>query len=340
VAFAALTGIALLAGAAVWWCLPEPPDADGLAAREDSANCVRGAAESAGRAIDPEKLATANNRGAGLMEQFQFHEALRAFEAVVEMAPDWIPGRINLGIALLNGGGMALAEQEEHLKRTREVFKSVLRLDPDNKHAHHCLGVLLMYRKHEGKGIEHFEAVTRLDPGDPCAWAFLGTVLPQGLRRQESFGKALKADPYHEGALYVVMLQTHESSRKRALLDEFMRLKVTAEWHTPSSLRYGEMGKYAEVIDSYRSPAPQPGRRSASSARRSGPASPRGRGGPGQTTSARWLGRPANASAAPSCSWIPMATARPTCSWPRRSSRQARSVTCCCATKAMAPSPT
>src|SRR4051812_14728813 len=44
----------------------------------------------------------ANNRGIGLMEQFRYAEAVPAFEEVVRLAPGWLPGKINLGIALLN----------------------------------------------------------------------------------------------------------------------------------------------------------------------------------------------------------------------------------------------
>src|SRR5262249_13158652 len=138
----ALGALLLAAGAAGWW-LANRPDADGRAAREDAAGFVRAAAESAARAVDPERLCAANNKGVGLMERFAYAEAARAFEAVVEMAPDWLPGRINLGIALLNAGGTGKdpEDQERNLKRTRKVFEDVLRLDPDNKHAHHCLGL-------------------------------------------------------------------------------------------------------------------------------------------------------------------------------------------------------
>src|SRR5262245_657965 len=46
-----------------------------------------------------------NNRGIGYMEQFNYARAIEAFEEVTRLAPDWAPGRINLGIALLNEAG-------------------------------------------------------------------------------------------------------------------------------------------------------------------------------------------------------------------------------------------
>src|SRR5439155_6482179 len=60
-----------------------------------------------GKKTPPDMVAVlkANNRGVGFMEKFQYEEAVDAFEEVVKLAPDWLPGKINLGIALLNKGG-------------------------------------------------------------------------------------------------------------------------------------------------------------------------------------------------------------------------------------------
>ena len=44
----------------------------------------------------------ANNRGVGHAERFEFTEAATDFDEVVRLAPDWLPGRINLGIALMS----------------------------------------------------------------------------------------------------------------------------------------------------------------------------------------------------------------------------------------------
>src|SRR5438874_2550296 len=71
------------AGATTWWCLARP-----LKKEPDWTAVYR-----------------ANNRGVGHMEQFRYDDAITAFEEVVKLAPDWWPGRVNLGIALLNRGG-------------------------------------------------------------------------------------------------------------------------------------------------------------------------------------------------------------------------------------------
>src|SRR5262249_12944872 len=113
----------------------------------------------------------ANNRGGGLMERVEYAEAAQAFEKVVEKAPDWLPGRINLGIALLNQNLPATR------KRARELFEKILGDHADDPYAHFCLGILLYYEKERAESTKHFEAVTRKDPKDAPAWYWLGQTL-------------------------------------------------------------------------------------------------------------------------------------------------------------------
>ena len=53
---------------------------------------------------------TAHFQGLGHMERFEYAEAAAAFRKVRSRAPGWIPGSINLAIALLNDSGVQ-AEQ-------------------------------------------------------------------------------------------------------------------------------------------------------------------------------------------------------------------------------------
>src|SRR4051812_23682749 len=52
--------------------------------------------------LDPATALAAHNRGIGLMEQFDYRKAADAFAEAVRLDPDWLPGQVNLGIALLN----------------------------------------------------------------------------------------------------------------------------------------------------------------------------------------------------------------------------------------------
>ena len=117
------------------------------------------------------------NRGAALMEQYRYTEAVKAFEKVLELQPDWIAARFNLGLARFNLHGQAGAKKS--LGEARKTFEAVLETVPDHLHARFCLG---LYHQHFGeneKALRHFESVYGRDPEDPfvaykCAEALIG----------------------------------------------------------------------------------------------------------------------------------------------------------------------
>src|SRR5262249_51518150 len=129
-----------------------------------------------GRKAPPDMVAVlkANNRGVGFMEKFQYDKAVAAFEEVVKMAPDWLPGRINLGIALLNLGGEKgglKPKDNEHLQRAVAWFQEILKDYPDDPHAHYCLGLIYVAYGDADDAERQFTAVTRIDPQDAHSWA-------------------------------------------------------------------------------------------------------------------------------------------------------------------------
>ena len=193
----------------------------------------------------------ANNLGVGAMEQFRFKDAADAFDKVIAQGPDWLPGHINRGIALLNQGGSEGAESEA-TRQARVIFEDVLRRDASNPHAHYCLGIILTYQNQLAEAVPHFEAVTKADPADAHAWFRLGDAyrsLSRDAEAQDAFRKAVERDPYLSAAIYGLAMYLRESDPKKAaeLLEQSTALRK-AEWDTPSRIRYTEMGKYADVI--------------------------------------------------------------------------------------------
>jgi hypothetical protein len=199
-----------------------------------------------------------NNRGVGFMEQFAFPEATGAFEEVVALAPDWLPGKINLGIALLN------IDKPQPLARARKIFSDVLEDDPDNLHAHFCLGIILY---HQGKpedraqATEHFRFVTRRDPSDPAAWYWLGHSLLARRQAQDNpkeaadcFRRAIRLDPNLGAAYHALRPLVFASDPKeaKAAFEEANALRIPGDEKAtrgnPIYLAYGEMGRYAAVI--------------------------------------------------------------------------------------------
>jgi tetratricopeptide (TPR) repeat protein len=205
-----------------WWLKPPPPDMVAVL--------------------------QANTRGAGYMDQYEYDKAVEAFEEVVKRAPDWLPGKINLGIALMNTGQ---DPAHPNLKRATKLFEQVLKEDPRNPYAHFCLGIIIRYQK-AGDATAHFEAVTKIDPGDAAAWFNLGLLLHEDEARQfECFSKAVERDPYLTGALQNLQLKLRlrgEDKKADEMLKKMEALRATEIWFTRNNLKYNDMGRYAQVI--------------------------------------------------------------------------------------------
>src|SRR5579884_1085611 len=198
------------------------------------------------RPVDWEAVYSQNNRAIAIMDAFHYREAIPEFEKVVEMAPDWLAGRINLGIALLNAGG----DDPSVLPRCRTVFEEVLQRDPNNPYAHFCLGLLLMHQKDGADAMKHFKAVLEVDPNDAYSWYWLGSLTHEDNKeRLHCFEEALKHDKHLSGALYGLAMDMRpiDENRAQALLEECEALK-RSDWENAVKLAYSRMGHYAEAI--------------------------------------------------------------------------------------------
>ena len=127
----------------------------------------------------------AHFQGAGFMEQYEYGKAAKAFREVRRRAPGWVPGAINLAIALLNmtgeeveaskqtGGGAALGNFDEAL----QLLTGVMEQEPDNPHAHFCTGIILEQQGDLSGAHKHFRRVTELDPHDAISWYWTASTL-------------------------------------------------------------------------------------------------------------------------------------------------------------------
>lgn len=188
----------------------------------------------------------ANNRGIGYMEQFDYTQAAEAFEEAVKLAPGWVPGQVNLGIALLN------REKEPYLSQAIDIFRQIIKSDDQNPFGHYCLGIILDYQNKSAEAGPHFERVTQIDPSDPHAWYHLAKTLTseaEQARVRECYARAVALDPYFSAGIYALAmeLRSTDMKRARAMLDEQERLKQNL-WDTVTKTRYTEMGRYATVI--------------------------------------------------------------------------------------------
>ncbi|MFO0803345.1 MAG: FG-GAP-like repeat-containing protein [Gemmataceae bacterium] len=190
----------------------------------------------------------ANQRGIGLIEQYEYARAAAEFEQAAKLAPGWSPARVNLAIALMN------ENTAESKKRAEALLEEILQRENDNKHAHFCMGILLNDRAKSKEAFVHFEAVNKLDPDDAHTWLRMGSTHPNGNDSPESRKcneEALKRNPYLNAARYGLFLSLRADDPKRAteVLAEFEALKA-ADWEHQTKIVYTEMGKYADAIGS------------------------------------------------------------------------------------------
>ena len=197
------------------------------------------------------------NRGVALMDQYRPQEAVKAFEEVVRIAPDWSAGRLNLGVALLN------TQTESGYARAEQELSRLIGIDPSDAHARFALGMLFKHLNRAREAAREFEAVLAVDSGDADAHYQMGVLMtdrdPAAARRH--FEQTLDQAPHHESACYrlvTLLREAGEIERARELMQRFRALK-TAGAGVAAGMKYGEMGRYADILRAF-SPEPSQGR--------------------------------------------------------------------------------
>jgi tetratricopeptide (TPR) repeat protein len=127
--------------------------------------------------------------GTALLSRNQTDEAIREFQAAIQLEPDDAEAHNNLGIALLNRGLTDAAAQE---------FQQAIRAKPDNAEAHYNLGNILLNEGWSGEAIQQFQEALRFQPENAGARNDLGVALASAGRRDEAveqFREALRLKP-------------------------------------------------------------------------------------------------------------------------------------------------
>src|SRR5581483_5789898 len=195
---------------------------------------------------DPVAATQANLRGVGHMERFDYAAAVKDFEEVVRLDPDWLPGQVNLAIALFhNASNFQDQRRPEFLKRSAELFRKVLQKDPDNRHAHYGLGLIYMEEGRLPEANAEFETMTRLDPNDAYSWYLRGQTQDSSPEGKRFYRRALDLNPYLNSARLGLAHHAFEYDEQKSkdLLDEFTKLK-DAQVESLYNYTYTERGPY------------------------------------------------------------------------------------------------
>ena len=168
------------------------------------------------------ELVAENNRGAGLMEQYKYKEAMEVFQALVDAHPDWLDAKVNLGIAVLNHTQKGAAAVL--------ILEQVVAADPDHAAATYCLGVSLFHATRIDEARVQFDRAVKQDPLDAHSAYFLARCLEESEPKKAIalHLKALELEPYFQSAHYRCfdMLRQTDDGFDKAMrhMDEFQLL--------------------------------------------------------------------------------------------------------------------
>lgn len=256
-------GLACLAAALLWGCRPR--------AQSPEAQPEPPAAPVAAPDAPDDRLAEALakfNRGAALLEQYEYSQAAEAFRAVLETFPKWSAARFNLGVACLNLHGDAKGKGNGALEQAQQAFQEVLAAEPDHLPARFSLGLayqeLGQSEESLGKALECFEKVAKADPLDPyVAYKCAETLL--SLNRNEEgvamLQRVLELDPgfvsgaYRLGQQYNRIRQTDKGMPLLKRFQELRALELAAGPFTVDRV-YGAAGKYYTALGAEGLPLP------------------------------------------------------------------------------------
>ncbi|MGX9705983.1 tetratricopeptide repeat protein [Laceyella tengchongensis] len=129
-------------------------------------------------------------QGQGYYGLTMFKEANQLFQQVVEQEPDFLLGRIYLGLSLFHEGQWHEAERHFQIVANTEAHDSFVGF------AHQMLGCIAVKRGDDRKAIKQFSKVTSLLPDHADAWFNLGAC-------HYRLGEYHEAVPYFYHALSI-----------------------------------------------------------------------------------------------------------------------------------------
>jgi len=185
---------------------------------------------------------------AGVKDPKYFAEAVKEFEAALQMSPAYRTARINLGMAFYYAG---------QADQASSALETLAREVPESLHVHYMLGLLNEMNGRFQDARRHFEMVAQKDPQDSSSWYHLGQCLSkerQYLQAIEPFRKAAELVPYQRRIrynLYMALNRAGKAAEAQVELEHFKELQnsdIRVVEAPKSVMEYLKQGKYAEAI--------------------------------------------------------------------------------------------
>ena len=198
------------------------------------------------KAASREDAYRANNQGVALLEQFKYKEAAAAFKRALQLAPDLLLARINLGIALFNVPDLPAAQRE---------LQAAAALVPSAPQPPYLLGLAAKTQNRAEEAIAYFQKVLRSDPNDVGTNVNMGQLYAQQRKYPEAIAAlriAVAAEPYNATALYnlgTALIRSGQRDEGQKVIAQFQELRQRGSGTTLGN-NYLEQGRYAEAVAS------------------------------------------------------------------------------------------
>jgi len=213
------------------------------------------------RAPSAEEIVAQNNRGVGLMGQFDYEGAERVFATLSAASPDRLDLQVNLAIATLN------RQREGDQREARQIFERVIVSDPRHVKAHYGLGLLLLNDGRPGDALPHLTFAAQQAPADAHAAYFVAQCLFQ---QNDAAGaltwyqRARAINPRLRSAVYgafQVLQRLGRAAEAEQQLAAFRALEANPQSEIVE-FKYTRMGRLAEPV-AIDVPSPRPAPRPA-----------------------------------------------------------------------------
>jgi tetratricopeptide (TPR) repeat protein len=190
-------------------------------------------------------VVAAMNRGVGLMGQYEYDAAVKAFEEALKADPALDDVKVNLAIARFNRAH----KEDRDLEQAGELLDGVLKRHADNVRAWYFRGIVFQHVGQAEAAIPCFENVVRLRPDNGVAWYLLGLCKQRiGQKAESEFLKAIELRPYLGSAYYKLwqMLQSEGQMEKaQPFFDKFNQLRENPLNEVIELPQYNYMGDLA-----------------------------------------------------------------------------------------------
>ena len=195
--------------------------------------------------LNAEQRAAAN-RAVGLMGRYDYEAAAETLESLLAERPDWIDGRVNLAIAVMN------RQMDGDEQRALELARAVLAEVPDHPRALYVAGLLELRSGEMTSATERLGRVAELDATDPYAAYFHGQAIEPASpeRALAEYERALALDPAQRSAAYraaSVLRRLGRIDEARQRLELFQRLDGNPQARSAEFV-YTRMGEKAELV--------------------------------------------------------------------------------------------